>query len=95
MASLQTRKPNPSHHWSPPNLPHESLSLFLLFRSTFIFQCHQLLFNAQQLFETMTKSTCFYFSPVLLMENLFKGDYDTIQWILKVLIGLMDIILLL
>ena len=86
--SPQTQKPNPSHHWSPPNLPRESLSislflsvcLSLLFCSAFIFQCHQLFFNAQQLFETKTKSTCFYFSPLLLIENLFKGDYDTIQF---------------
>ena len=63
-----------------PLIYHESLFLSFLFRSAFIFQCHQLFFNAQRLFETKTKSTCFYFSPLLLIENLFKGDYDTIQF---------------
>ena len=45
----------------------------------FTFRFHQLFFNAQLLFETKTKSTCFYFSMLLLIGNLFKGDYDTVQ----------------
>ena len=64
-----------------PLIYHVSLSLSLfLFRSAFIFQCHQLFFNAQQLFETKTKSTCFYFPLLLLIENFFKCDYDTVQF---------------